>query len=216
MSDLRDILARLDSIAEGGVTPVKVTTGLNKQQKSVPELPALFKPKTISVLGAKTDPEHPMKGYAVGTSESLDEEEVEEDTSSFGHELDLDAKQLELDPVKPVSEQYTQEDVISTVKKKLGDYLKNIEDEIRTDPDLKDKNAIEIDKIGPAVKTITTDDGHEIKIHGNEDDGFRVTIKNKPHSAKFDTLNHAEMACEMFCARRNKMAGNADYLDEKQ
>lgn len=72
------------------------------------------------------------------------------------------------------------EDVLSTVKKKLGDYLKNIEDEINSDPDLKDKLDKEIDVVGPAVKTITTDDGHEIKIHGNEDDGFRITIQNKP------------------------------------
>jgi hypothetical protein len=215
MSDLRDILARLDSIAESDITPVNLSNGLNKQQKSVPELPALFKPKTISVLGAKTDPEHPMKGYAVGACEDV-EDEVDEDTSSFDHELDLDAKQLQLDPIKPVSEQYTQEDVISTVKKKLGDYLKNIQDEIRSDSDLKDKTAIELDRIGPAVRTITTDDGHDIKIHGNEDDGFRITVKNKPHSAKFETLKHAEIACEMFCARRKNITGDADYLDEKQ
>jgi multidrug efflux pump subunit AcrB len=45
-----------------------------------------------------------------------------------------------------------------------------------------------MNNVSPAVKTITTDDGKEIKIHGNEDDGFRITIKNKPHSAQFESF----------------------------
>jgi hypothetical protein len=180
-NDIRDILNRFKQVEEG----------LDANQTSVKQLPALFKPKDISpVLGSKTDPKNPMKGYFVG-GESIDDD-VEEDTSSFGHELDLDAKQLELDPVHPVAE-----DVISAVKKKLGDYLKTIEDEIRTDPDLKDKVNTNIDHVGPVVKTLTTDDGHEIKIHGNEDDGFRITIKNKPSKSKFENLDHAVIACEM-------------------
>jgi hypothetical protein len=199
-NDIRDILNRFKQVEEG----------LDADQTSVKQLPALFKPKNISpVLGSKTDPANPMKGYFVG-GESVDDE-VEEDTSSFDHELDLDAKQLELDPVHPVAE-----DVISAVKKKLGDYLKTIEDEIRTDPDLKDKVNSEIDHVGPAVKTLTTDDGHEIKIHGNEDDGFRITIKNKPSKSKFESLDHAVIACEMFCNRRRQPAvENQDYVEEK-
>jgi hypothetical protein len=117
-----------------------------------------------------------------------------------------------------VSESVTSEDVISKVTKKLGDYLKNIEDEIKSDPDLKDKAGMEVDNIGPAVKTITTHDGHEIKIHGNQDDGFRITIKNKPHPAKFDDLDHATMACEMYCNHRQAQRAvedSADYLEEK-
>ena len=98
------------------------------------------------------------------------------------------------------------EDVLSTVKKKLDDYLKNIEDEIKSDPDLKDKLDKDIDVVGPAVKTITTDDGHEIKIHGNEDDGFRITIKNKPAKTTFKDLDEASMAVEMFNARRRRAA----------
>jgi hypothetical protein len=199
-NDIRDILNRFKQVEEG----------LDANQTSVKQLPALFKPKDISpVLGSKTDPKNPMKGYFVG-GESIDDD-VEEDTSSFGHELDLDAKQLELDPVHPVAE-----DVISAVKKKLGDYLKTIEDEIRTDPDLKDKVNTNIDHVGPVVKTLTTDDGHEIKIHGNEDDGFRITIKNKPSKSKFENLDHAVMACEMFCNRRRQQpVETQDYVEEK-
>jgi hypothetical protein len=199
-NDIRDILNRFKQVEEG----------LDANQTSVKQLPALFKPKDISpVLGSKTDPKNPMKGYFVG-GESIDDD-VEEDTSSFGHELDLDAKQLELDPVHPVAE-----DVISAVKKKLGDYLKTIEDEIRTDPDLKDKVNTNIDHVGPVVKTLTTDEGHEIKIHGNEDDGFRITIKNKPSKSKFENLDHAVIACEMFCNRRRQQpVETQDYVEEK-
>jgi hypothetical protein len=117
-----------------------------------------------------------------------------------------------------VVESATTEDVISTVKKKLGDYLQDIATQIKTDPDLKNKMPQDMDRISPVVKTITTDDGKEIKIHGNEDDGFRITIKNKALSSKFDNLDEAVMACEMYCARRRRMSEqqlNNDYLEER-
>jgi len=116
-----------------------------------------------------------------------------------------------------LSEAKATEDVISTVKKKLGDYLSDLSKEIRSDSDLKDKVPQDVDNISPAVKTITTDDGKEIKIHGNEDDGFRITIRNKPHSARFESLDHAVMACEMYMNRKRKMreqVQNEDYLEE--
>ena len=106
------------------------------------------------------------------------------------------------------------EDVISAVKKKLGDYLTDLSKEIKKDPDLKDKIEQQVDKIGPAVKTINTDDGHEIRIHGNEDDGFRITIKNKEAKTTFKDLDEAVMACEMYCARRRQQAESADYIEE--
>lgn len=115
-----------------------------------------------------------------------------------------------------VNEAKATEDVISTVKKKLGDYLSDLSKEIKSDPDLKDKMPQDLVTASPAVKTITTDDGKEIKIHGNEDDGFRITIKNKPHSATFESLDHAVMACEMYLNRRRmRMPQNEDYLEEK-
>jgi hypothetical protein len=118
-----------------------------------------------------------------------------------------------------LSEAKATEDVISTVKKKLGDYLADLSKEIKTDSDLKDKIPQDAEKISPAVKTITTDDGKEIKIHGNEDDGFRITIRNKPHSARFESLDHAVMACEMYMNRKRKMreqVQNEDYLEEQK
>lgn len=114
-----------------------------------------------------------------------------------------------------LAEAIASEDILSTMKKKLGDYLQDVATAIKTDDDLKDKLPQTVDQV-KAVKTITTDDGHEIKIHGNEDDGFRVTIKNKPSKSSFKSLDEAVMACEMYCARRRMAETNADYVEEKR
>jgi hypothetical protein len=106
------------------------------------------------------------------------------------------------------------EDVLSTMKKKLGDYLQDVATAIKKDPDLVDQIPGEVDQIR-AVKTIKTDDGHEIKIHGTEDDGFRISIKNKNLKTEFQDLDEAVMAAEMYCARRRRQALEADYIDEK-
>jgi hypothetical protein len=67
-----------------------------------------------------------------------------------------------------------------------------------------------------AVKTMKTADGHEIKITGNEDDGFRISIKNKNSNSKFANLDEAVMAVEMYCARRRQAVESADYIEEKR
>jgi hypothetical protein len=115
-----------------------------------------------------------------------------------------------------VDEAVTKEDIISKLKAKLGDYLSDISKEIKKDPDLVDKLAAKApgDQMGPPVKTITTDDGHQIQIHGNEDDGFRISIKNKPAATRFKNLDEAVMACEMYCAQRRKQTESADYVEE--
>jgi hypothetical protein len=115
-----------------------------------------------------------------------------------------------------VREDVTKEDIITKLKARLGDYLSDIGQEIRKDPDLINKLSAKApgDQMGPPVKTITTDDGHQIQIHGNEDDGFRISIKNKQSASKFKNLDEAVMACEMYCARRRTQALNADYVEE--
>ena len=115
-----------------------------------------------------------------------------------------------------LDEAVTKEDIITKLKAKLGDYLSDIGQQIKNDPTLQDKLTAKApgDQMGPPVKTITTDDGHQIQIHGNEDDGFRISIKNKPAATKFNNLDEAVMACEMYCAHRRKQALNADYVEE--
>lgn len=242
-SDIKNILSRLDQLSESALTPATVNKGLNSQQKSVPQLPALFKPHGISVLKNKTDPAHPAKKYFVG-AEGKEQEVEEADQITIeparattqvikqGNKVlgTVNNPQLAAviknaigkgemtltGPLTKIPEAATTEDVLSTVKKKLGDYIQDVATAIKKDPDLIDKIPQDKDKIGPAVKTIRTDDGQEIKIHGTEDDGFRITIKNKAHSAKFESLDHAIMACEMYCNHRRNVSDNADYVEEKK
>jgi hypothetical protein len=130
-------------------------------------------------------------------------------------ELELAARNAGVVKEEQLDEAATTEDVLSTMKKKLGDYLQDVATAIRTDPDLKDKVPQTIDQV-KAVKTITTDDGKEIKILGNEDDGFRISIRNKAMKTPFKSLDEAVMACEMYCARRRMVEPNADYVEEKR
>ena len=115
-----------------------------------------------------------------------------------------------------VREGVTKEDIITKLKARLGDYLSDLSKEIKSDPDLINKLAAKPagNQMGPPVKTVTTDDGHEISIHGNEDDGFRISIKNRQTPSQFKNLDEAVMACEMYCAHRRKQAVNADYVEE--
>lgn len=117
---------------------------------------------------------------------------------------------------KEVKEDITQEDIITKLKARLGDYLSDLGQQIKKDPALQDKLSAETpgDQVGPPVKTLTTDDGHQISIYGNEDDGFRISIKNRSTPSKFSSLDEAVMACEMYCAHRRKQALTADYVDE--
>jgi hypothetical protein len=48
-STIANLLRRL-TLIESDITPVSVKTGLNTQQKSVDQLPALFRPKFIRAL----------------------------------------------------------------------------------------------------------------------------------------------------------------------
>ena len=130
-----------------------------------------------------------------------------DETGIFYHMIE------ELERRQSVTEAATTEDVLSSMKKKLGDYFQDVATAIRTDPDLKDRIPQTIDQI-KAVKTIRTDDGKEIKITGNEDDGFRISIRDREIKTPFRNLDEAVMAAEMYCARRREAAANADYLDE--
>ena len=187
--DIKNMLDKL-RLLEGTVTsPALPKRGLNKQQKSVPELPALFKPKDISpVLGGKKDPRHPTADYFVGG----------------------ESKEMS-------------EDLLSSVRRTLDDYLQDIEQKLekQKDRDLISKAGQDIQKdplrdLLP-VKTIATDDGKDMRIHGNEDDGFVIRIRDRPMKARFRTLDEAEMACEIFAAHRrnrNMEAQAQDYVEE--
>ena len=104
-NDIYSIVERLRVLEEG----------LDKNQRGVNQLSATFKPKTVAVLTARTDPKNPMAGKLVGSSESIEDDE------------------------EPLEEAVTSEDTLSKVKASFEDYLKSVADEVRQDSDIKDK-----------------------------------------------------------------------------
>jgi len=116
-----------------------------------------------------------------------------------------------------IDEAIAQEDVLDKEKRKLGDYLQSVADAVKHDAALASKHTPthSSDTIGSAVKTVTTDDGHDLKIHGNEDDGFRISIKGRPSRVKFKSLDEAGLACEMYRSHRRQKLESADYIEEQ-
>ena len=303
-NDIYSIVERL-AILEGRITPTNVKHGLNAQQRSVPQMPALFKPKTQKILGGDADAKNPVAGY------------------SFGDDIQ--------DQREPVEEAEVIEDVLDQVKSSLVDYLKSVEDrykdsnlkdKVKVDRDLgkkdtrdrdliaKIKDAVaeeavaedhrrlevgdrvcvtgpnhyegefgEIAEFSPSGKFVVVkfdnsdeasmhlsdveyhddqeDDYEEVdedseiaaalsgtipaaqpagepgvsmkesqpvktvtnecglwEVHGDEPSGFEIRHGNRAVRSRFKTIEEAEMALEMFAARRAKQDESADYIEE--
>ena len=231
-SDIRSILERLSQV-EGKITPVSVKHGLNQQQKGVPQLPALFKPRDISpTLTKKPYQAHPMDGYMVGEN-SLAE-----------------------------AMQEVEEDMLSKVKKDLTTYLDKLEQTMSIDRDLKDKAVRDIEDKNPAkagaqkeneieeddvdldseaghaaelqaqqtldapqapiapiaespVKTYALEDGDAFECYGNERDGFELRRGERRMPTRFKNLDHTDMAVKLFQKRRQQQNQNQDYIEER-
>lgn len=203
-NDIYSIVERL-AILEGRITPSTVKHGLNSQQRSVPQMPALFRPKTQRILGGDPDAKNPMSGYAVGGCE----------------------------------ESAMAEDVLGRVKKSLTDYLKNLEDEIKSDTDLKDKTTGDSDikdkkpnnkdlkpkDVTPAARVFEMATGAACEIHGNDDEGYEIRHGDRSLPTRFTDMKHAEMALEMYNARLHArhphlaqaqaVDADPDYIEEK-
>ena len=65
------------------------------------------------------------------------------------------------------------------------------------------------------VKTMTMEDGNMFEIHGNERDGFEIRREGRCMRSRFENLDHAVMALEMFQARRRMADESQDYMDEE-
>jgi hypothetical protein len=241
-SDIKSILERMSAL-ENKLTPATVKHGLNAQQRDVPQLPALFKPKSIRALGAKTDPTHPMKNYAVGGAA--------ESRHTAANALEEAMQEVE-------------EDMLSKVKKDLTKYLDKLEKKVKVDRALKDKaiSAVEkgqaeedldeddyeltdpgtvhgvednidvklanpqqpIDNMATAesapVKTYAMENGTTLECWGNEKNGFELRSNNKTMPSKFRKLDHADMAVRLFQKRKAmkqqaQRQSNQDYVDER-
>jgi len=241
-NDIRSILDRLATL-ESKITPVAVKSGLNAQQRGVPQLPSLFKPRNIStVLKSKRDPAHPMKGEFVGDSAEPAHNALEEAMQSV------------------------EEDMLSRVKRDFVDYLERLEDKNKIDKDLVRKAKQELDiedpieedptqsepvgvaPPGPAqdpvlpendfqdsevahdidqtaasqavaaeqpVKTVAMEDGAVLEIYGDQGRGFEVRHGGRSLPTRFPNIDHADMAVKIFQSRRKKADLDQDYLEEK-
>lgn len=235
-SDLRDILKRF-SVLEGTITPGpgQVHQGLNSQQKSAHQLPALFKPKKIQAIGSKTDPKHPMTGLAVGANESqtpaggsLAEamNELEEDM------LDRVRRDLEfyLDSLgKKISDDGQRDRDSRAPVDKLGEKTKIDRGFIpRSAPVSEDPTQQDTDFTPPAapiqnptlpesrpVKTYMLEDGAVLEIHGDQTQGFEVRRGDRILPTKFRNIDDADIAVRLWQQSRRPADDSADYIEER-
>jgi len=238
-NDIYTIVEKL-AILEGRITPATLPKkGLNAQQKSVPQLPALFKPKTQKILGGNPNAKNPLSGYAVGGGA---EESARHDGTMVEAEM--------------------AEDVLEKVKNSFKDFIRQAEEEIedsdikekkREDSDLKKKQRHDRDLVAKAkqhqanideegeldsalsgvlpaaqpagepgvsvkesapVKTINNECG-TWEMHGNEQDGFEIRRAGRVMPSRFVSLEEAELALEMFAHRRRMSDESQDYMEEK-
>jgi LPS O-antigen subunit length determinant protein (WzzB/FepE family) len=231
-NDIRDIIERL-AILEGRITPVDVKHGLNADQKSVKQLPALFKPKDISPTLSKTPyQKHPMDGWLVG-------EEDEEADKEVVEEAKVDEEKL-LDKVKKSLTDYLQsveEKLEKKIDRDLGEKpaARDIGAKDKTDRDLVaaeqelEEDPTEEDPVIQAgttpvenptyaesacVKSMVLENGAMFEIHGNERTGFEIRHGNRTMKSRFKNIDEAAMAIEMFRARQKKDNQSQDYIEE--
>ena len=195
--------------------------GLDKNQKSVNQLGATFKPKTVSVLTSPKDPKNPLAGKMVGGCEESKETEVAEDI------LDKVKSSL-VDYLKSIEDKYTD----SNLKDKKHDDT-DIKQKDKRDHDLVAKEdselgaamsgeipaeqpagepGVSIKEDGP-VNTITNECGLW-EMHGDEHTGFEIRRAGRCLPTRFKNLDEAEMAIEMFAQRQRKHNEAQDYIDE--
>jgi len=223
-NDIKIILDRL-ALVEAKISPaMPKMPGLNSQQKSVGQLPALFKPKSASpVLGSRTDPKNPFRGKLVGDS-------AEPRATSLAETI-----------------QEIEEDMLGKVKRDFVDYLERLEDRNKIDKDLLSKAkqelgmsdtdedvaeagdnfqdtelAHDIDQTAASqavaaeqpVKTVAMEDGAMLEIYGDLDRGFEIRRGGRSMATRFPNIDHADMAVRLFQQRRKKQDLSQDYIDE--
>jgi hypothetical protein len=224
-NDIYSIVERLRILEEG----------LDKNQKSVNQLGPTFKPKTVAVLTAKTDPKNPMAGKLVGGAESAksDEPMLEADMAEDVLEKVKNSfkdfiKQAEESIDKEVQQKKSEDtDLKNKDAKDRG--LKAKDHPVTTDPDNDQEDlpsdlayqrgespydAPEPQTESAAVKTVMNEYG-VYEMHGNERDGFEIRRAGRSMPTRFRNLDEAEMAIEMFAARQRKRDMSQDYLDEE-
>ena len=308
--DIRDLLERMTTIEQGSTTPVTVKSGLNAQQRRADQLPALFRPHHIDVLNNPTDPQHPMKGRAVGSLEErmgeieedmvgkirrdlndylrdieqrvhddgrrekphlqdiqqkdrLDrdlvdkaKQEVEDDqveeapgasptkrrlslaNMQAGKDLHVGDEVIVTGPVKyqgatGVIDELGRQNMFAVVNLynhgrvslqasdlEINDYAgSDQEDEDlriyrkqQSELDVDDDRDQESDKL---AETIALEDGSILTIHGSPATGFGIRRGGRKMSSRFDNIDDARMAVDLFRAHRREQQPDPDYMEER-
>lgn len=230
------IIERL-ALVEGKTTPVSVKHGLNKQQQTVPQLPALLKPRDISTtLTKKPYQAHPLDGYMVGENALAEAmQEVEEDMISrvkgqFADYLEQLEKEHHLDS--------------HLVRKAKADL--NIDDDPETEADEMEEQATWDADVAPPdgqagtetsnaistqvanvvdqptaplgespVRTYTLEDGTCLECWGNDESGYEVRHGERRLPTRFPRIDHADMAVKLFQKRRQRDDLSQDYIEER-
>jgi len=225
--DIAKILDRLRMI-ESDLTPVSVKHGLNKQQKSVPQMPALFKPENISpVLGNDTQ-KKPLGKNMFGDSKEpvalarhmseIDEDMLSRVKQDLGQYLDyLEAKKD--DEIQDKKKRLTQQAAQKVQDKnpaKPGDQQEYDETE---EPMMSGTAMMSPVSVGESnhVKTIALEDGTEFECWEHPDHGFEIHHAGRVLPSRFQSMDDAEMAVNMFGAHRRGQPQDpsSDYLEEK-
>lgn len=241
-SDIRDILQRLTAVEEGKLTPVGVKKGQNPQQRSVPQLPALFKPKHISVLGADKDPEHPMKGYAVGANESRLAEtmaEIEEDMLNkvkrdLNHYLDKLADKTaddgNRDRETPVLDKLSKKEkidrelivkAVDAIERGKAEEDLDENDYELSEPEtvhaVQDKIDAEAGQPQKPIQVMEIADGKVFEVYQMGEDHFEIHHQGRPMRTKFRSQNDADIALKLFKAHHDhkQRDTSADYIEER-
>ena len=229
-NDIKSILERM-AVLEGKTTPVSVKHGLNQQQKSVHQLPALFKPRDIStVLKSKTDPQHPMKGELVGDSvvpkqNALDEAmiDIEEDMvgkvkRDLTHYLDQLQQKISDDGQrdrsdKPIDKLEKKQRIDRDLKDKAIDAVAKRKAEEGNELD-EDPTEQEIGVETPpppmqdpqlpesAVKSYAMEDGTTLECWGDQARGFELRRGSRKLPTRFRNMDDTDMAVKLFQKRK--------------
>jgi hypothetical protein len=185
-NDIYSIVERLRVLEEG----------LDKNQKSVNQLGATFKPKTVAVLTAKQDPKNPMAGKLVGgCEESVANEDV-------------------LDKVKKSLADYLS-NVADEIKQDT-----DLKDKKKEDSDLKKKDSTDRDLV---VKDLDEDHrklavGDPVTVTApNEFEGKTGEIAEFSPSGKFvvvNLYNHGEHSMHLSDVEYNEYADDQEEEDD--
>lgn len=225
--DIAKILDRL-RVIESDLTPVSVRHGLNRQQKSVPQLPALFKPENISPVLGSNNQKKPLGKNMVGDSKepvalarhmsAIDEDLLSRVKQDLGQYLDyLEAKKDDdIDDKKKRLVRQAAEKVQDRNPAKSGNQDEYSETEEPMLSGTAQMSPVSVGESDQPVKVMQLEDGSCLECYGNDDRGFEIRLGGRVLPSRFRTLDEAEMAVEMFRAHRRGLPQDPsdDYLEE--